>query len=149
MEALFAQALIICSFDPASLIEVLANLQALDEILGDVIESNAIRTQRLLKPDMTETVTGRHLQPEMTKTVTGRRLQDSSSSDATDTSYQLPPVCVDECAPTDTSCLCERLANCTKTMTHYDLSVLFAGGYIQNDTSRWVWARLHIYCPLD
>ena len=133
----------ICSFDREFLIEVLANLETLDEILGDVIESSVeLRPQQLIEPEMTETVTG-------------RRLKDADGADvpidadAPDTSYHPPPVCVDECAPTDTSCLCERLANCTKTMTHYDLSVLFAGGYIQNDTSRWVWARLPIYCPLD
>ncbi|EJK48909.1 hypothetical protein THAOC_32257, partial [Thalassiosira oceanica] len=108
-------------FDPAFLIEVLANLKTLDEILEDVFESNVIlRPQQLLEPEMTETVTG-------------RRLKDTDG--AGDVPYHLPPVCTDECAPTDTSCLCERLANCTKTMTHYDLAVLLAGGYIQNDTS--------------
>ncbi|EJK56025.1 hypothetical protein THAOC_24157, partial [Thalassiosira oceanica] len=115
-------------FDPAFLIEVLANLKTLDEILEDVIGSNVIlRPQQLLEPEMTETVTGRRL-----KDTDGAGIP--IDADATDTSYQLPTVCTDECAPTDTSCLCERLSNCTKTMTHYDLAVLFAGGYIQNDT---------------
>ena len=142
MEALFAQPLMKCSFDPAFLIEILDNLQALDEILEDVIESDAILSpQQLIEPEMTEAVTGRRLQPEMTETVTGRRLRDSTPSDAPDTSYQLPPVCIDECAPTHTSCLCQRLARCVNNMTHYELAVLFAGGYIQNDTSRWVWTH--------
>lgn len=126
--------MIICSFDPAFLIDVLVNLQAIDDILEDVVESTiTIRPQQLPKPDMTETetgLTGRHLQ-----NVNGAGMPTDASDDMPD---GLPPVCTDECAPTDTSCLCGRLANCTKTMTHYDLAVLFASGYIQNDTSRWV-----------
>ncbi|EJK47460.1 hypothetical protein THAOC_33814, partial [Thalassiosira oceanica] len=114
-------------FDPAFLIEVLANLEAIDETLGDAIESTVIlRPQQLPKPDIAQTVTGRHLQ-----NTNGAGM----ANDAPDMPYHPPPVCTEECAPTDTSCLCERLANCTKTMTHYDLAVLFAGGFIQNDTS--------------
>ncbi|EJK46274.1 hypothetical protein THAOC_35064, partial [Thalassiosira oceanica] len=114
-------------FDPAFLMEVLASVEAIDDALEDVIESTAIlRPQQLPKPDIAQTVTGRHLQ-----NTNGAGMP----KDSPDMTYHLPPVCTDKCAPTDTSCLCERLANCTKTMTHYDLAVLFADGYIQNDTS--------------
>ena len=52
----------ICSFDREFLIEVLANLETLDEVLGDVIESSVeLRPQQLIEPEMTETVTGRRL----------------------------------------------------------------------------------------
>ena len=118
-------------------------MQAIEETLGEVVDSTVpLRPQQLTKPEIAQTATGRHLQNT-------NGSDDMPTDAAKDVPHHLPPVCTDQCAPTDTSCLCERLANCTKTMTHYDLAVLFAGGYIQNDTSRYVWAKLHLYYLLD
>ena len=129
--------LIIEYFNPTFLHEVVEQLQSLDELLEDV-------KSILQEPPSSFSVHRKegHDTPDIagqgqTESTHRRRLDES-------TEPVLPPVCTNECAPTDTNCLCQRLANCTKLMTHYDLSVLFANGYIESDSSSSNYGSLSI-----
>ena len=61
-----------------------------------------------------------------------RLLQDTTASTSSQYDDNIPPVCLDQCAPTNATCLCERLADCVGDMTHFDLAVLFANGFISD-----------------
>ena len=145
-------------FNPSFLHEIVEQLQGLDQLLGDVQsilqepqisssvppregydgpgidgqgQSESSRRRRLDESIMMEEgfdaldVDGM----DQTESTRRRRLDEWADLPV------LPPVCTDECAPTDTSCLCLRLANCTRLMSSYDLSVLFTNGYIETDSS--------------
>ena len=123
-------------FNPSFLHEVVEQLQSLDGLLEDV-------KSILQEPPSSFSVPPKeghdtlNIDGHQTESTHHRRLDES-------TEPVLPPVCIDECAPTDTNCLCQRLANCTKLMTHYDLSVLFANGYIESDSSSSNYGSLSI-----
>lgn len=62
-----------------------------------------------------------------------RLLQDEPASTSSQYDDNIPLVCLDQCAPTNATCLCERLVGCVRDMTHFDLAVLFANGFINDD----------------
>ncbi|EJK63594.1 hypothetical protein THAOC_15735 [Thalassiosira oceanica] len=115
-------------FSPSFLSEVVEQLLSFEEILEDVKsilqEPQSISSVPTGEGNDRAGIDGQG----QTESANHRRLDESTES-------VLPPVCTDECAPTDTNCLCQRLANCTSLMTNYDLSVLFANGYIESDSS--------------
>mmetsp|Transcript_27072 Transcript_27072/g.61710 ORF Transcript_27072/g.61710 Transcript_27072/m.61710 type:complete len:1967 (+) Transcript_27072:236-6136(+) len=115
-------------FSPSFLSEVVEQLLSFDELLEDVKsilqEPQSISSMPTGESNDRAGIDGQG----QTESTNHRRLDESTES-------VLPPVCTDECAPTDTNCLCQRLANCTRMMTNYDLSVLFANGYIESDSS--------------
>ena len=145
-------------FNPSFLHEVVEQLQGLDELFGDV-QSILQEPQSSTSVPPREGHDGPAIDRQGQSESTRRRRLDESimmeegfdaldvdGMDQTESTRRrrldewadlpvLPPVCTDECAPTDTSCLCLRLANCTRLMSSYDLSVLFTNGYIETDSS--------------
>ncbi|EJK55469.1 hypothetical protein THAOC_24801 [Thalassiosira oceanica] len=141
-------------FNPSFLHEVVEQLQSLDELLGNVKSilqepqsSFSVPPKEHDGPDIDGPTHHRRRLDESTMMKEGFDTLNLDGQGETESNHHrrrlivsadlpiLPPVCTDECAPTDTSCLCQRLANCTRMMTNYDLSVLFANGYIESDSS--------------
>ena len=123
-------------FDPDDLYVYVDQLQSLSELLEDV------KSLLLQDPDMLQANaqggTGERVNSvkESERDENGQIRADSRAQrhlGEDGEGYTLPPVCTDGCAPDQWDCLCQRLANCTSRMSHFDLSVLFANGYIETD----------------
>ncbi|KAL7553929.1 hypothetical protein ACHAWF_017286 [Thalassiosira exigua] len=129
-------------------------LQHLDGILDDfrlILQEMKTNPRRHLKDDLPkgprssrqDFPSGTNRMPHWTKAGNRPKLpklkQFGDNDDVASQNHRrlngLPPVCTTQCAPTDESCLCERLAGCVQQMGHYDLSLLFSNGYIEEDTS--------------
>lgn len=151
--------LIVEQFEPSEFLELIQQLQELDSILEDaksVVQSPDLVNSRRLSsekktpfkfdsdPGSKHAHHFKALQNELRKMshrngagirrklslpnlskfgIHGRRLNDA------------PAICSKQCAPTDESCMCQRLADCAKKLSHYDMALMFADGYIEADSS--------------
>lgn len=90
------------------------NSRRLNENLSSNKKDGRFRDARI--PSLSHTfppIRFRRKLPDLRKFgVHGRRLNDA------------PAICSEQCAPTNTTCLCQRLADCAKELSHYDLALV-------------------------